>query len=89
MEKWPNVKVEIGGYTDSYGSDATNLQLSQTRADAVRDFLIDKYDFITADRLTSTGYGEANPIADNSTDEGREKNRRVEAKLLEGGPTNF
>jgi OmpA-OmpF porin, OOP family len=89
MEKWPNIRVEIAGYTDSYGGDANNLQLSQSRADAVRDFLIEKYDFITADRIVSVGYGEANPVADNNTEEGRELNRRVEAKLLEGGPSEF
>ncbi len=89
LQKWPSMKVEIGGYTDSYGSDATNLQLSQARADAVRDFMIERFEWITPDRIVSVGYGEANPIAENNTEEGREQNRRIEAKLLEGGPAGF
>lgn len=89
MQKWPDIRVEIGGYTDSAGSDATNLQLSQERAEAVRDYLIERFQWITEDRITAVGYGEANPIADNSTEMGREQNRRVEARLLEGGPGGY
>ncbi len=76
LKEWGDVKVEVAGHTDSNASDAYNMALSQRRAEAVRDYLISKG--IAADRLTAKGYGEANPIADNSTEEGRFNNRRVE-----------
>lgn len=76
-----NLKVELGGYTDSQGKDAANLALSQKRANAARQYLIDKG--IEADRLTAKGYGEASPIADNNTVEGRAENRRVELKVVQ------
>lgn len=74
----PDINVEIQGYTDSQGSDAVNRRLSQARAQSVRAYLVQKG--VGADRLTARGYGESNPIADNSTAEGREQNRRVELK---------
>jgi outer membrane protein OmpA-like peptidoglycan-associated protein len=70
------VNIEVAGHTDSRGSDAYNIKLSQRRAEAVRDYLISKG--IAADRLSAKGYGESQPVADNATDEGRFKNRRVE-----------
>lgn len=76
-----NLKVELGGYTDSQGKDAANLALSQKRANSARQYLIDKG--IEADRLTAKGYGEASPIADNNTVEGRAENRRVELKVVQ------
>lgn len=76
LKEWGDVKVEVAGHTDSNASDAYNMALSQRRAEAVRNYLISKG--IAADRLTAKGYGEANPIADNSTEEGRFNNRRVE-----------
>ena len=76
LKDWGDVKVEVAGHTDSKGSDAYNMDLSQRRAEAVRDYLISKG--IAADRLTAKGYGESQPVADNDTDEGRAKNRRVE-----------
>jgi OOP family OmpA-OmpF porin len=76
LGEWGNVKVEVAGHTDDRGSDDYNNALSQQRADAVRDYLISKG--IAADRLTAKGYGEAQPVADNGSDEGRAKNRRVE-----------
>jgi OOP family OmpA-OmpF porin len=76
LEKWGDVKVEVAGHTDSRGSDEYNLNLSQQRAEAVRNYLISKG--VAADRLTAKGYGESQPVADNETDEGRLKNRRVE-----------
>lgn len=76
LEKWGNVNIEVAGHTDSRGSDEYNMVLSMERAEAVRNYLISKG--IAADRLTSKGYGESQPIADNNTDEGRFKNRRVE-----------
>lgn len=76
MNDNPTLKFEVGGYTDSDGDDAYNLKLSQQRADAVKTQLIALG--ISADRLTTKGYGETNPIADNTTPEGKANNRRVE-----------
>lgn len=76
LETWGNVNIEVAGHTDSRGSDKYNMSLSQRRAEAVRNYLISKG--IAADRLTAKGYGESQPVADNATDEGRFKNRRVE-----------
>ncbi len=81
--KSSTVKVEIGGYTDSKGSDAYNEKLSLARANSVKAYLHAKG--VEASKMTTSGYGSAMPIADNSTDEGRELNRRVELKVLEGG----
>jgi outer membrane protein OmpA-like peptidoglycan-associated protein len=76
MGEVTNSAYEIGGYTDSDGDDASNLNLSQARAEAVKKQLIALG--INADRLTTKGYGETRPIADNSTPEGKAQNRRVE-----------
>jgi|GEM_PF-1237082 len=75
-----NVKIEIGGHTDSQGSDSYNLRLSEARANAVRNYLIQKG--IDPSRLIARGYGESMPIAPNTTREGRAKNRRVEFKVI-------
>ena len=75
-----NLKVEVGGHTDSSGADAVNLALSQRRAESVRQYLVGKG--IAADRLVAKGYGEAQPVADNKTAQGRSANRRVELKIL-------
>jgi len=72
----PDVNVEVGGHTDNVGSEATNLRLSQARADAVREYLIGKG--VPAERITAKGYGEGNPVASNATVAGRASNRRVE-----------
>ncbi len=72
----PDVRVEIGGHTDSRGSAKTNLRLSKKRADAVKRYLV-KRD-VAADRLTTKGYGEAKPTASNKTTRGRANNRRIE-----------
>ena len=76
LKEWGDVKVEVAGHTDDRSTDEYNLGLSQRRAEAVRAYLIGKG--ISADRLTAKGYGESKPIADNDTEEGRFKNRRVE-----------
>ena len=81
LKKNPKIKVEIQGHTDSIGSDKYNLELSQRRAEAVRELLIRKYG-INPNRITAKGYGETKPIAPNNTPEGRAKNRRVEAVLI-------
>ena len=87
MNKRTDIKVELDGHTDSKGSDAYNMKLSQRRAQAVRTYLVGKG--IDAGRMTAVGMGEVAPVADNETDEGRELNRRVELKVLEstGGVT--
>ena len=69
-------KFEVGGYTDSDGSDASNLALSQKRAEAVKTQLVSMG--VDASRLTAKGYGKTTPIADNATFEGKVQNRRVE-----------
>ncbi|MVM39894.1 OmpA family protein [Spirosoma sp. HMF3257] len=69
-------KFEVGGYTDADGSDASNLTLSQKRADAVKTQLVSMG--VDAGRLTAKGYGETKPIADNTSFEGKAQNRRVE-----------
>jgi outer membrane protein OmpA-like peptidoglycan-associated protein len=76
LAEWTNVTLEIQGHTDSQGSVEYNQNLSQERADAVKFYLVQKG--IESNRLTAVGYGEDNPISDNSTAAGREKNRRVE-----------
>ncbi len=76
----PNQKLEIGGHTDSQGDDSYNLELSDKRAQAVLKWLKD-HKAITAN-LSSKGYGETEPVADNSSKTGRALNRRVEIKLL-------
>jgi OOP family OmpA-OmpF porin len=76
----PNLKLEIGGHTDSTGSAAFNEKLSQRRAQAVMDYLV-KHG-IDASRLSAHGYGSSMPAASNSTAAGRAKNRRVELKPI-------
>lgn|SRR5262245_9006622 len=72
--------IRVAGYADSSGAEATNLELSQRRADAVRDFLV--ANGINPDRITARGYGEANPVGSNATAAGRKDNRRVEVLAL-------
>jgi len=74
------LKVRIEGHTDSKGSDKYNRKLSDKRAKSVRDFLIKQG--IAPDRMIAIGYGEEKPIADNSTEEGRDMNRRVEFNII-------
>jgi len=71
-----NLKVEVAGHTDNVGTPESNQRLSQERAQAVMAALVKRG--IGADRLTARGYGQTTPIADNRTEEGRAKNRRVE-----------
>lgn len=73
--------IEIGGHTDNVGSDALNLSLSEKRAEAVRKYMI--LAGIDESRVLSKGYGETVPIADNSTADGRAKNRRTEFEIVE------
>lgn len=77
----PGLKIEIGGHTDNVGDAQKNRVLSENRANAVKGYLVSKG--ITPDRLMAKGYGSSNPIADNSTEEGRAQNRRTEFKVVE------
>ncbi|TAG86828.1 MAG: OmpA family protein [Bacteroidetes bacterium] len=80
LKKRTQYKLEISGHTDNVGIAATNLQLSKDRANAIKNFLIKKG--IPANRLIAQGFGQTKPIADNKTDKGRQKNRRVEMKIV-------
>jgi len=81
LKEWGDVNVEVAGHTDSLGSEKYNMGLSLRRAEAVRNYLVDKG--IPAERLTVKGYGESQPVADNATEEGRFQNRRVELIKLQ------
>ncbi|RME20462.1 MAG: OmpA family protein [Deltaproteobacteria bacterium] len=82
LKKYPDIKlVEIQGHTDSQASDEYNLDLSQRRAEAVRQYLIDKG--VEPERLVAKGYGESQPIDTNDTAEGRARNRRVQFLIVE------
>jgi len=73
---YPSLKLEVEGYTDSVGTDQSNLVLSENRANAVRDFLVKQG--IETSSISSTGFGEGQPVATNDTAAGRQQNRRVE-----------
>lgn len=81
LKEWGDVNVEVAGHTDSRGSEKYNMGLSMRRAEAVRNYLIDKG--VSAERLTVKAYGESQPVADNATEEGRFQNRRVELIKLQ------
>jgi len=76
IQAHPGLQLAIEGHTDTIGSDEANIKLSQQRADAVRDFLVQQG--LTSDTVSAVGMGKTDPVADNSTNEGRQKNRRVE-----------
>jgi OOP family OmpA-OmpF porin len=76
MNQYQDVVVELEGHTDSTGTEQYNQGLSQRRADAVRQVLIDRFN-IQGSRISATGYGESQPIATNDTAAGRQQNRRV------------
>jgi len=78
----PEMSITVEGHTDSQGADAANQALSEARATSVVDYLITKD--VGADRLTATGFGESQPIADNATAAGRAENRRIEFSLTNG-----
>lgn len=81
LEENPKMKIEISGHTDKTGSEPFNFKLSENRAKAVVDYLVQKG--ISSSRLEYKGFGSLQPIADNATAAGRTKNRRVEFKILE------
>jgi OOP family OmpA-OmpF porin len=79
LKAYPNTNVKIGGYTDNAGNDSYNLKLSQDRANNTMNELI-RYG-VSENRLSAEGYGEQHPIADNSTEEGRQRNRRIDIRV--------
>lgn len=79
LNAYPSVAIEINGYTDSQGNDDNNQALSELRANTVMQKLI--ANGVDATRLTAVGHGEANPVGDNATAEGRAMNRRIEVKI--------
>jgi outer membrane protein OmpA-like peptidoglycan-associated protein len=81
MKNNKTMVIEVGGHTDNVGAEATNLSLSQKRAQAVVDYMV--LAGVERERLIAKGYGESMPIADNSTKEGRAKNRRTEFTIVE------
>lgn len=81
LRRYPEMRVEIQGHTDSQGNRDFNIQLSQQRADAVRMYLVNKG--IAARRLSARGVGPDQPVASNGTAAGRAQNRRVELVILE------
>ena len=80
MTQYPQTTTVVEGHTDSVGSDAYNQTLSERRANAVRDVLVNQYG-VGVDRVNAVGYGEARPVADNANADGRAVNRRVEAEV--------
>ncbi|WP_272887297.1 OmpA family protein [Stutzerimonas stutzeri] len=80
MKQYGQTSTVVEGHTDSVGTDAYNQRLSERRANAVRDVLVNQYG-LEGSRVDAVGYGESRPVADNSTDEGRAINRRVEAEV--------
>lgn len=83
LKENPKRSILIEGYTDSSGSESHNLDLSERRASAVRDFLVSTG--INPERITARGYGEENPVASNTSEAGRKENRRVEVIVLRNG----
>jgi outer membrane protein OmpA-like peptidoglycan-associated protein len=80
LKQYPNSLIDVYGHTDSTGSDAYNQTLSENRARTVASYL--SMQGVSAARVRSQGFGETMPVADNATDDGRRKNRRVEIKIV-------
>ena len=79
LKQYPETVILIEGHTDSVGTEAYNLDLSNRRANAVKNILVQNG--VSSTRLEAIGYGESKPIASNETADGRQKNRRVEIKI--------
>jgi OOP family OmpA-OmpF porin len=80
MNQYPQTSTTVEGHTDSVGTDTYNQQLSEKRASAVREVLVNQYG-VEGQRVNAAGYGETQPVADNATESGRAINRRVEAQV--------
>lgn len=81
LQKNPGIQIEVSGHTDDTGTDAFNQELSLQRAHAVAKVLTDKGG-LKADQITVRGYGKSRPVSSNASEEGRQKNRRVEFRVL-------
>lgn len=79
LNSMPMVEIKIGGYTDNTGDPNKNQQLSQQRAEAIKSSLVTLG--ISAERISTEGYGAQHPVADNTTEEGRSKNRRIAIRV--------
>ena len=79
LATYPQTTIFVAGHTDSTGSEEYNLQLSQRRADSVKNALIQRG--VAAQRITAVGYGEGQPVGNNATEFGRQQNRRVEVRI--------
>ncbi len=82
LSKWPELRIEVGGHTDSRGSNVYNQKLSEARATSVLTYLTTKFPGLKPEQFTSKGYGESKPIAPNTDQLGMAKNRRVEFVVL-------
>jgi outer membrane protein OmpA-like peptidoglycan-associated protein/tetratricopeptide (TPR) repeat protein len=80
LNKYPEIKVEIGAHTDNVGKKKNLEKLSQNRADAVKKYLIEKG--VADDRIVAVGYADKHPVSEEDTDEAKEKNRRVELRII-------
>jgi OOP family OmpA-OmpF porin len=80
LRRGPDLAVEIGGHTDPYGDPSYNLQLSQRRAESVRQYFLD-HD--VPNRLSAVGYGAARPLSTERTRAAQQKNRRIEVRVKE------
>ena len=87
LQQYPSLRVEVQGHTDDQGPDDKNMELSQARANSVKDYLVAKG--VAAERVDAKGYGETAPKADNKTGKGRAENRRIEFKILGGMRRNL
>ena len=79
LSRYPQTTITVIGHTDSTGSESYNQQLSERRADSVKNALVQRG--ISPSRISAMGYGESAPIADNNTEYGRQQNRRVEVRI--------
>jgi outer membrane protein OmpA-like peptidoglycan-associated protein len=82
LSKWPELRIEIGGHTDSRGSAPYNQKLSEARAQSVMRYLLDKFTALKADQFSAKGYGESKPLVPNTSVLNMAKNRRVEFVVL-------
>jgi len=82
LRKYPALKIQIGGHTDSAGDKELNFRLSRERALAVREYLLTHFPEIQKERLIAVGFGSEKPISSNATYEGRRQNRRVEFVVI-------